>query len=89
MTSSSVGILTSGKRYSSFRMGDVCIKFKTSPFLEQYLSILKWNRGYIECMAQYSTVDHPVEEYIDLRFIAGRLRLPADFFDPVKEVRIQ
>lgn len=86
---SNTGILTNRERYSSFQVGDVCIKFKTSPYLERYLSILKWNDGYIECMAKYSSLDQPVEEYIDLRFVAQRLRLPADFFKSVQEVKIQ
>lgn len=89
MLQSNIGILTNRARYSSFQVGDVCIKFKTSPHLERYLSILKWNDGYIECVAKYSTLDQPVEEYIDLRYIAQRLRLPADFFKSVREVKIQ
>lgn len=89
MNNTSVGILTNTTRYSSFQVGDICIKFKTSPYLERYLSILRWDNGYIECMAKYSTLDQPIEEYIDLRFIAQRLRLPADFFKKVQEVKVQ
>lgn len=89
MDSQSTGILTNETRYSMFKVGNVCIKFKTSPYLERYLSIQKWNNGYIECMAKYATVPQPVEEFIDLRFIAERLKLPQDFFDSIKEVTIQ
>ena len=84
----STGELTNTPRYSVFRSGDVQIKFKTSPYLERYISISKWDDGYIECLAKYSTLPEPVEEYIDLRFIADRLRLPADVFYPVKEVKL-
>ena len=84
----SIGVLTNNARYSIFRCGDISIKFKTSPYLEYYSSIQKWDHGYIECMAKYSTLKEPVEEYIDLAFIANRLRLPNDFFDRIKEVRI-
>ena len=85
---SSTGELTNTPRYSIFRSGDVQIKFKTSPYLERYISISKWDNGYIECLAKYSTIPEPVEEYIDLRFVADRLRLPADVFLPIKEVKL-
>lgn len=83
-----VAILTNNDKFSIFKIGDLQIKFKTSPFLQKYISILKWNKGYIECMAKYSTLDIPIEEYIDLRYIAKRLRLPQDIFDNIQEVRI-
>ena len=82
------GILSNNDRYSLFRIGDLCIKFKTSPYLKKYTEILKWNNGYIECMAEYTTMPEPVEEYIDLRFIAERLRLPKDIFENIREVRV-
>lgn len=40
-------------------------------------------------MAKYSTLPQPLEEYIDLRFIAERLKLPQDFYDSIKEVTVQ
>lgn len=83
-----VAILTNNDKFSIFKIGDLQIKFKTSPFLQKYISILKWNKGYIECMAKCSTLDTPIEEYIDLRYIAKRLRLPQDIFDNIQEVRI-
>lgn len=83
-----IGILTNTDKYSIFKIGDMQIKFKTSPFLQKYTSIIKWNKGYIECMAKYSTLDTPIEEYIDLRYIAKRLGLPQNIFDNIKEVRI-
>ena len=83
-----IAILTNTDKYSIFKIGDMQIKFKTSPFLQKYISIIKWNKGYIECMAKYSTLDTPIEEYIDLRYIAKRLRLPQNIFDNIKEVRI-
>ena len=82
------GILSNNERYSLFRIGDLCIKFKTSPYLKRYTEISRWNNGYIECMAEYTTMPEPVEEYIDLRFIAERLRLPEDIFENIREVRV-
>lgn len=83
-----IAFLTNNQRYSVFMFGDMCIKFKTSPYLRHYDAILKWNNGYIECLASYTTKAEPIEEYIDLRDIASRLRLPADTFKRIKEVRI-
>lgn len=83
-----IGILTNTDKFSIFKIGDLQIKFKTSPFLQKYTSITKWNNGYIECMAKYSTLDTPIEEYIDLRYIAKRLRLLKDIFDNIKEVKV-
>lgn len=83
-----IGILTNTGNFSIFKIGNLQIKFKTSPFLQKYTSITKWNKGYIECMAKYSTLDTPIEEYIDLRYIAKRLRLPNDIFDNIKEVKV-
>ena len=83
-----VAILTNNDKFSIFKIGDLQIKFKTSPFLQKYISILKWNKGYIECMAKYSNLDTPIEEYIDLRYFAMRLRLPQDIFDNIQEVRV-
>lgn len=88
MIGSETGVLSNDDRYSYFQTGDICIKFKTSPYLKRYISILKWNNGYIECLAEYTTVDEPVEEYIDLRFIAERLRLPDDVFEKIQEVKV-
>ena len=83
------GYLSNNKRYSIFQIGDLNIKFRTSPYLEHYEKINKWKNGYIECMAKYSTLKEPVEEYIDLKFIADRLRLPEDVFRGITEVKVK
>ena len=80
--------LSNNARFSIFYVGKIKNKFKTSPFLQKYISISKWNDGYIECLAKYSTVSEPLEEYIDLRFIAERLRLPKNIFQNITEVEI-
>ena len=80
--------LSNNSRYSLFTIGDLCIKFKTSPYLEHYVSITKWNNGYIECLAKYSTFSDPIEEYIDLKPIAKRLGLDLNIFKSIKEVKI-
>ena len=81
--------LSNSSRYSLFSFGNRCIKFKTSPYLERYISVSKWNNGYIECLAKYSTLPQPVEEYIDLRYIASRLGLPDDVFKDIGKVTVK
>ena len=88
MDQKKTAILSNNDTWSFFQVDDLCIKFKTSPYLIRYVSILKWNNGYIECTAEYSTFTEPVEDYIDLRFIAARLLLPEDIFDDIKEVKV-
>ncbi|MBP3209842.1 MAG: hypothetical protein J6M64_08070 [Oscillospiraceae bacterium] len=85
----SVAELSNTSRYSVFKTGDLTIKFKTSPYLERYCSVSKWNNGYIECKAKYSTLPEPVEDYIDLRYIADRLHLPDNIFCDIKEVTVR
>ena len=75
--------------YSVFQIGDLRIKFYTSPYLEKYCSIDLWeNKGYIEYTGQFTTSDEPMEDSIDLAFIAERLHLPEDVFKGVEEVLI-
>lgn len=88
MKDKKTGILSNNHKWSFFQVDDLCIKFKTSPYLTRYISILKWDNGYIECMAEYSTLSKPVEEYIDLGFIADRLLLPKDIFKDIEEVKV-
>lgn len=78
-----------GNNYSVFQVGDLSIKFYTSPYLEHYCKIDSWNdEGYIEYTGKFSTSDDPIEDSIDLAFIANRLHLPKDVFRGIKEVRI-
>lgn len=88
-TECNIAELSKNDRYSVFSFGNTTIKYKTSPYLVRYDKINKWDNGYIECMASYSTLSKPVEEYIDLRFIADRLRLPKNIFRSIKEVKIK
>ena len=84
-----MALLSGDVRYSVFQAGELCIKFKTSPYLKRYICVSKWDSGYIECVAEYSTLSEPVEEYIDLRFIADRLGLSSDVFKNIKEVVVK
>ena len=88
MRTANVAYLSLSPRYSIFEWGGRRMKFKTSPYLERYVSVLEWNNGYLECLAKYSTLPQPVEEYLDLRFIAERLKLPTDVFRDVERVEV-
>lgn len=89
MDNSYATLSNSGKNYSTFQVGDLVIRFYTSPYLERYCSVDKWeNDGYIVYTGKFSTKDEPVEDYIDLACMAERLHLPDDVFKGVKDVRI-
>lgn len=80
---------THGKNYSIFQVGDLSIKFYTSPSLKRYCCINKWSdNGYIEYLGEFYGRPEPVEDSIDLAFIARRLRLPQDVFKGIKEVKL-
>jgi len=85
----STATLSASGNYTLFQSGDLSIRFRTSPYLEKYTSILKWDNGYVECMAKYSTCDNPIEEYIDLNYIADRLRLSDDIFKKINNVVVK
>ena len=78
-----------GDHYSVFQVGDLNIKFYTSPYLEKYYSIDKWkDNGYIEYTGKFSTSEEPIKDSIDLEFIAERLHLPEDIFKGIEEVMV-
>lgn len=76
---------------TSFSCKGRTIRFQTSPYLEKWLSIVKWDKsiGYMAVMAKYSTVEEPVEDYIDLASIIDNLRIDKqDFLSDIDEVEI-
>ncbi len=82
-------VLSSDGAYTLFSHGNVCIRFRTSRRLEYYSQIKKWDHGYIEVMAKYQGLPE-IEEYIDLLPILEDLYIdPAEFLEPIQEVRIQ
>ena len=75
--------------YSFFKIGDLCIKFYTSPYLQKFCCVDCWkDNGYIEYTGMFSTSKEPVRDSIDLEFIADRLHLPKSVFGGIEEVRI-
>ena len=81
-------ILSSDKEYTSFRYGDKNIRFMTSPYLERYLSVEKWDYGYLVVTAKYKDLEVE-EEYIDLIPILRNLYInPEKFLQGIGRVRI-
>lgn len=81
-------ILSSADGYTFFIYNNNVIRFKTSARLERYTKVIKWNKGYIEVMAQYKTLGE-VEEYIDLNPILENLYMKSqEFLEPIKEVKL-
>ena len=80
-------ILSSCGRYTSFSYGGEVIRFLTSPRLERYVKVTKWDNGYIEVIANYN--GHEEEEYIDLVPILQNLYIdPGQFLGPIKSVEV-
>lgn len=80
--------LSNAEGYTSFTYNDNVIRFRTSPKLEKYIKILKWDKGYLEVIAQYQSLGE-VEEYIDLIPILENLYIESDeFLKPIKEVTL-
>ncbi|MBR0196760.1 MAG: hypothetical protein IJQ34_01360 [Kiritimatiellae bacterium] len=80
-------VLSNDGKYSFFSYDGNVIKFMTSPRLDRYVKVNKWDNGYIEVIAQYG--EKKVEEYIDLIPILKNLYInPQTFLNPIKEVEV-
>ena len=81
-------LLSSDRIYTSFQFGGRTIRFMTSPHLERYTAVKKWDNGYIVVMAKYDDLEEE-EEYIDLIPVLKNLYIdPEDFLKGIKRVRI-
>lgn len=80
--------LSNKGKYTIFTYGNKSIRFLTSKNLEKYISVLKWDNGYIEVMSKNFNKE-PEENYIDLIPILENLLIdPVEFLKPIKEVEI-
>lgn len=85
----SEAILTSSGNFTSFSFGGRVTSFRTSPRLERYTKVLKWDNGYLVVMAKYQGCGEE-KEYIDLEYIYNSLGLDAEqVLAPIKSVRIE
>ncbi|MDO4545500.1 MAG: hypothetical protein Q4C25_05030 [Bacillota bacterium] len=81
-------LLSNDKQFTSFSFDGHIIRFRTSPRLERYTKIVKWDHGYIVAMAKYEN-NTEEEEYIDLIPILENLYFDAEkFLTPIEKVRL-
>lgn len=84
----SIAYLTNNGRYTVFSTSKKSIKFITGKNLERYVSVVKWDNGYLVVMSKNINRE-PEENYIDLIPILENLLInPKEFLEPIKEVRI-
>ena len=80
-------VLSSKGSYTSFSYGDDVIRFMTSPRLDRYIKVNKWDNGYLEVVASYNGKEE--EEFIDLIPILKNLYIePESFLKPIKHVEV-
>ena len=80
-------VLSSKGIYTSFSYGDDVIRFMTSPRLDRYIKVNKWDNGYLEVVASYNGKEE--EEFIDLIPILKNLYIePESFLKPIKHVEV-
>lgn len=79
--------LSSKDGFSAFSFGGDTIRFATPKCLVRYVSVRKWEDGYLEVGADYGKGEE--EDYIDLRPILHNLYYDVDsFLKPIKKVEI-
>ena len=82
-------VLSNAGGFTDFCFGGYHIRFKAPYSLERYVSVVKWDDGYLVVTAKYSHNTEPEEEYIDLKPILDGLYIDsASFLKPIKSVRI-
>ena len=82
-------ILSNAEGFTAFSFGGYHIRFRAPYSLEHYVSVVKWDDGYLVVTAKYSHNTEPEEEYIDLKPILEGLYIDsAAFLKPIKSVRI-
>lgn len=82
-------LLTHKGSYSFFQYKGERICFSTSPYLERYVKVIEWDKGYLVVQVKLSTKQEIVEDYIDITPILEHLCIDADeFLKDITEVRI-
>lgn len=85
---SASALLSSDGEMTSFCYEDQCIRFRTSPKLERYISVKEWDHGYLVVIAKYRGVGE-IEDYIDLIPILRNLCIDeSSFLKPIKSVKV-
>lgn len=82
-------ILLSSGDMTSFRYGNINVRFRTPSRLKRYIEVKEWDNGYIVVTADYEGIGL-TEEYIDLQPILESLYIdPSSFLKPIKTVKIE
>ncbi len=82
-------ILSSAGNFTAFSFGGDNIRFRAPYSLERYVSVVRWDDGYLVVLAKYRHNAEPEEEYIDLKPILDDLYIDSDsFLKPIKSVRV-
>lgn len=74
--------------YTHFKVNNHVIKFYTSPYLEKYIKIKEYDNGYMVVDEKLSTMDKPIEDYIDLEYVFDELGINKDLLKEINEVII-
>lgn len=74
--------------YTHFKVDNQIIKFYTSPYLEKYINIKEYDNGYIIVDEKLSTIDKPIEDYIDLEYVFDELGINKEILKRITEVII-
>jgi hypothetical protein len=75
--------------YTFFKVGREIVKFRTSPYLENYTEIKEYDDGYMVLMAQLSTLAAPVEDYMSIKGVYNELELDTSILSQIDEVIIK
>ena len=82
--------LSNDKKYTCFSYHGRNIRFRTSDRLIRYVKVSKWDRGYLEVLAEYEGFRGPVEEFIDLIPILDNLFIDSDeFLSEIEKVEVK
>ena len=88
-TTGDEAILSGAGDFTAFSFGGYNIRFRAPYSLERYVSVVRWDDGYLVVLAKYRHNAEPEEEYIDLKPILDDLYIdPDSFLKPIKSVRV-
>lgn len=80
--------LSNNGSYSYFKVGKEVVKFITSPYLEKYVKIKEWDKGYLVVDIKLSTKDNIDEDYLDIESIFEEICLDTSVLNEIEEVVI-
>lgn len=84
-------ILSHIPNYTVLQFEDITIYSVSSPYLTKFLNIIDWSpeSGILTVLADFSTKQSPVQEYIDVLETFDELGLSSNLLKEIKEIKIQ